>query len=323
MHIHSSRDWTKTTKNRLNQARGERMIPTHARTYVCVLILATRVRVLVCAMARRFYNEHLHYPDPFSAASKSTRHRQLKKRKLSVENTEEPSRPDHTDTLLLGTTVLSPLDFAENLEASDVDVSDNEATEGHHEQFSAENELHNAVEEDYGEFCADNNDDLPDEERFTAEDQSSLSSSEAMVFQNCPLTVTSSLLLIKKYQMRHKLTQEALSDLLQLMRLHFPTPNLLPSSLYLFNKQLPVLANPLEYTYFCSRCLQELPSKDESTCSNSACGYSLSGPGAISSFIEVPLEPQLVTLLQSMYVLLCSVSVSYMFALRKGHVFYY
>ena len=200
MHIHSSRDdWTKTTKNRLNQARGERMIPTHARTCVCVLILATRVRVLVCAMARRFYNEHLHYPDPFSAASKSTRHRQLKKRKLSVENTEEPSRPYHTDTLLLGTTVLSPLDFAENLEASDVDVSDNEATEGHHEQFSAENELHNAVEEDYGEFCADNNDDLPDEERFTAEDQSSLSSSEAMVFQNCPLTVTSSLLLIKKY----------------------------------------------------------------------------------------------------------------------------
>ena len=258
--------------------------------------------VCVRAMARRFYNEHLHYPDPFSAASKSTRHRELKRRKLSVENTEEPSRPEHTDTL--ETAVLSPLDFTENLEASDVDVSDIEDTEGHHEQFSAENdELHDAVEEDYGEqFCADNNDDLPDEVRFTAEEQSFLSSSQAMVFQNCPLTVTSSLLLIKKYQMRHKLTQEALSDLLQLMRLHFPTPNLLPSSLYLFNKELPVLGNPLEYTYFCSRCLQELPSKDESTCSNSACGYSLSGPGAISSFIEVPLEPQLVTLLQSMYV---------------------
>ena len=241
-------------------------------------------------MARRFYNKHLYYPDPILAASKSTRHRE-RKRRLSAVSAEDLSRPEQTST--------KPSSPLNNDTENDkfVAVSDNESTEDHEEQLS--------IGSDHEEqFSADSDHELYDvvveeviEESSCAEELG-FSSCNAMLFQDCPLTVTSSLLLIK-YQMRHKLTQEALSDLLQLMRLHFPTPNLLPSSLYLFNKQLPLLGDPLEYTYFCSRCLQELSSKDESMCSNSSCGYSLSKAGAISSFIEVPLEPQLLTLLQS------------------------
>lgn len=122
---------------------------------------------------------------------------------------------------------------------------------------------------------------------------------DSLVFPQCPLTLNASVLLIKKFQMRHKLTQVAISDLLQLMKLHFPSPNCFPSSLFLFNKHLPLLRDPLDYNFFCSRCLEELPQNDLSVCPNTACKQSLTGLGAISSFIELPLEPQLTTILQS------------------------
>ena len=51
--------------------------------------------------ARRFYKEHLQYPDPIAAASKSTRHRELKRRNLSVA------------TVLFRHTEQSPLDIDE------------------------------------------------------------------------------------------------------------------------------------------------------------------------------------------------------------------
>lgn len=127
-------------------------------------------------------------------------------------------------------------------------------------------------------------------------DSASLSNDRCVIFQNCPLTVTTSALLIKKFQMQHNLSQEA-GDLLTLMKLHFPLPYLFPTLPYLLNKQLPVLRDPLEYTYYCSRCLQEISDKSESSCPNVSCGSSVSEQGSVSSFIEVPLEPQLVTIL--------------------------
>ena len=40
---------------------------------------------------------------------------------------------------------------------------------------------------------------------------------ECLVFENCPLSVDASTLLIKKFQMRHNLTNEGLPDLLYLL----------------------------------------------------------------------------------------------------------
>lgn len=143
-----------------------------------------------------------------------------------------------------------------------------------------------------------------------------------MVFQNSSLTVTSSLILIKKYQMRHKLTQEALSDLLQLMRLHFPTPNLLPPSLYLFNL-LESLWNTHIFEVGVSK---NCPAKMSQCVAIPPVGILLSGTGAISSFIEVPLEPQMLTLLQSMLII-CTVRMSNLCLIylyvppRKRHIF--
>ena len=50
--------------------------------------------------------------------------------------------------------------------------------------------------------------------------------------------------------MRHGILQEALSDMLQLMKLHFPTENNFPGTVHLFNKHLPFHTDALEFVYF-------------------------------------------------------------------------
>jgi len=120
----------------------------------------------------------------------------------------------------------------------------------------------------------------------------------SVLFSGCPISLSSSMILIKKVQMRHKISQEALSDMLELMKLHFPIPNNFPGTLHLFNKELPFNSNGLQFVYFCSYCFGEIA---ESSAYCIHCDKCLSQKGSISSFIEVPLQSQLVTLLQSTY----------------------
>lgn len=47
----------------------------------------------------------------------------------------------------------------------------------------------------------------------------------------CAAVVSSCSVLVKQYSVRHNLTQEALADLLQLLRLYSSTPDILPQSL--------------------------------------------------------------------------------------------
>jgi hypothetical protein len=61
------------------------------------------------------------------------------------------------------------------------------------------------------------------------------------VFQGCPLSKSSSNLLILKYSVRHNLTLQATSDLLDLLRFHCPVSNAIPSSTHRFYKQFPSL----------------------------------------------------------------------------------
>ena len=126
-------------------------------------------------------------------------------------------------------------------------------------------------------------------------DLDTIVSNNPVLFNGCPLSLSTSMILIKKFQIRHKLSQEALSDMLELMKLHFPVANNFPGSLYLFNKELPFDSNGLEFVYFCSHCFSEITESAE-------CCIHCKLPcdkGSISSFIKVPLQSQLITLLQS------------------------
>ena len=117
------------------------------------------------------------------------------------------------------------------------------------------------------------------------------------MYPGCPLTLTSSSLLLMKFKMKHNLTQQAMSDLLKLIRIHCPISNSLPKSLYVFNKKFSELKCPLQFHYYCSGCLQEVRN-DEHQCPNLSCNESLKEDGAMSSFISIPLEPQLKSILE-------------------------
>ena len=59
------------------------------------------------------------------------------------------------------------------------------------------------------------------------------------LFEGSNLTCASSSILIMKYAMKHNITKDTLSDLLDLLRLHCPKPNSCPSTyLILFQKTI-------------------------------------------------------------------------------------
>ena len=105
-------------------------------------------------------------------------------------------------------------------------------------------------------------------------------------------------LLVKQYSLRHNLTQAALADLIQLLRLNSSTPDVLLPSVCLFEKQFQSLHYPLKIHYFCSVCLQLLPSSQIHQCPNDVCKTSFATVGAISSFIELPIELQLANMMR-------------------------
>ncbi len=269
---------------------------------------------------RRAYNERFRYSDPFASASRSTRHRMLKRKRPDWGGSHEGEVttirtevvvPDGVDASGVGSTPNTIDDCAVVTATMDYLTSGLEAESD--ASLDREPVTTNVPDiNDHSSQCSEGINDLsecdPGDEVAMADCFQELSSGPfctnemqqgtCLVFNDCPLTVATSTLLIKKFQMRHGLTNEGLGDLLQLIRLHFPSPNRFPTSLYHFNKEIPVLREPLEFNYYCSSCLQEID-KNESRCPNGSCQKSLTAKGAISSFIEVPLEPQLITVLQS------------------------
>jgi len=117
-------------------------------------------------------------------------------------------------------------------------------------------------------------------------------SSSALLYEGADLTVGASSVLLLQFKMRHNLTQEALGDLVELVKLHCPSPNKCFQSLYLFKKQFSDHKLPVMLHYFCSSCLQTTED-DNQNCQNPSRNKELSAAGAKSSFIEVSIEAQL------------------------------
>jgi len=94
---------------------------------------------------------------------------------------------------------------------------------------------------------------------------------------------------IMKYAIKHNLTMDALTDLLQLVKLHCPSPNNIPSTLFLFKKHFQELQYPVIYHDYCNSCLMEISDNSE-VCSNQEC---CTVNKSVSSFIELPVRLQL------------------------------
>ena len=126
---------------------------------------------------------------------------------------------------------------------------------------------------------------------------------EQHLYPGCPLTLTTSSLLLMKFKMRHSITEEGMRDLLTLIRIHCPVGNSIPKSLFTFNKMFTELQCSLSFHYFCGTCFQEVE-KETEQCPNMHCSESLKESGAMSSFISIPLEPQLKSILERKSIIL-------------------
>ena len=106
--------------------------------------------------------------------------------------------------------------------------------------------------------------------------------------------MASSSILIMKFKAKHKLSNEGLQELLNLIKLHCPRiSNKCITSSYLFNKQFG--ENSAVSHHYCNTCLQSVDA-DSEDCPNELCNSTLSDSRA--SFTEVPVIPQLKSLLE-------------------------
>ena len=153
--------------------------------------------------------------------------------------------------------------------------------------------------ETFSDYHLGNSDD--EESEHSSPTTTSVLNTEPL-YEGSSLTVPTSSVLIMKFALRHKLTQEALADLLRLVKLHCPSPNQCPSSLYQFNKEFRDLHYPIVLHHFCSACLHvveiESSEMESKMCTNPHCNSDLSSQNSVSSFIEVPVDYQLKTLLE-------------------------
>ena len=252
---------------------------------------------------RSQYNERFTFPDPSStdSSSRSTRYRARKRaREYQEEQLEEPLE-EHME---------EPSEEQLEEDHSNVDASHQCRTLHSLTEYTEIDNPQVLEAELLGfESSADEDEQLDDEQlddEQLDDDASAATNTDCPLYSGASLTVSSSNILIMQYKMRHNLTDQALADLLHLLRLHCPTPNHCVPSIYHFEKPFQRMKYPILFHYFCSSCLQGVSDSD-SFCKNQLCRCELKAIGARSSFIEVPIEAQLQTLFQRKYMSLAGV----------------
>ena len=142
---------------------------------------------------------------------------------------------------------------------------------------------------------------MDDEAHTSSRPESLPNLHEPKLFAGSVLSLTMSHLLISSYMCRHHLSTQAQEDLLQLLQLHIPVDNLLPTSLYAFRKMSTsrlsdtVSLEPVYHSY-CQRCYTVV-SDCATTCPNPCCMASLCVQST-PSFITVSIAEQLKALLE-------------------------
>ena len=273
------------------------------------------------------YNERFSFDDPMSkwSACRSTRARATKKSKKATDADElstdlaadaaakDPGLQEVEGTLNSPANTDSHTDFQELVQ----NCTDRES------DLLAENKCAHSV-------CNVNNDDDEHDESFinvtnypqsmeyevvspeetplymlAEEDEEDVqnlenSNQEAQLYSGAPITTMCSRIILMKFTMKHRITQEALADLLQILQLHLPSPNNVPSTLYHFRKEFKALQYPLIYHHFCNECLMPTSMETE-VCENILCKNSFSERHSKSNFIEIPIHLQLQCILECKY----------------------
>lgn len=118
-----------------------------------------------------------------------------------------------------------------------------------------------------------------------------------MLYSGSLLTPTTSTLLIRSFSSRYNLTVRAKRDLLQLLHLHLPRENVLPSSLHRLNKSEASeisLELSCKHHYYCSKCYTPFDAVRDSSSTCSSCCASIE-----NSFVTISIEEQIKALVES------------------------
>ena len=108
------------------------------------------------------------------------------------------------------------------------------------------------------------------------------------LFESSSVSTSASNVLLMEYGMKHNLTNEALEDLLKLLKLLLPSPNNCPRSTYLFRKLFNDYQSfTCSTDYFCNNCLMQV----DLTLEFPKCKVLLTN--CTPSFIQIPMEQQL------------------------------
>ena len=91
-----------------------------------------------------------------------------------------------------------------------------------------------------------------------------------LLYSNAPLTTNESWNAIMEFWILNSLSYKAVESLLQLLKLHCPSPNNLPGSFYKLKKYFQKKQQEVSRKQYCSRCDKEVPVENDS-CDNREC----------------------------------------------------
>ena len=260
---------------------------------------------MVLAGMKSLYNERFSFTDPLSktSACRKTRQRSISKAKCVLPLLDNNDKINHDLALSENESEMEiSISEDENYCLADTESNDRELYAKYDDPIhltdnpqSLEFELMMATDEltEYEEDDEDN--ELAIESINTPQNAPRvLDDQQQLLYKEASLSTAASNVLMMKYAVKHQLSWEALADLLQLVKLHCPFPNSVPSTLYYFKKHFKDLEYPTKHHYFCSTCLSEV-SEDAKVCRNRC---SLNKSVSVSSFIEVPVDLQLKSILE-------------------------
>ena len=159
------------------------------------------------------------------------------------------------------------------------------------------------------------NEEIPDMESFRKTPSAATSSEEKSpkdeqaLYQDSPITLGESSLLLMAFSVRHKLSGIALEDLLELIQLHCPKPNRCITELKEFHLFFHALKHPIVKHFYCPNLICKVyvgASQPENGAKCVVCGTQLT---TSAYFIEIPVVEQLKTILAGMFITMHEVKI--------------
>ena len=135
---------------------------------------------------------------------------------------------------------------------------------------------------------------------------------EEIIYDGCPLSLSTSLLLVLTLCIRHNLSNEAMNDLLFLIWLHLKKPNNYRKTSKELRAHLQQNSSDSTFTkhYYCKFCFTTVENKSETTC---RCCTTTLGESNIGHHIHLPIKDQLKRICENSKYIIMYIYSSYMY----------